>query len=224
MVRTCPFLLTVTLALLSGYIDTAVFVYMGGLFVAHVTGNFVLIGAALTADTAPMHGQATSLQLLSFPIFMASAFTTAVLCRWKRLVNEKHGLLWTFILLTLAAALASHFNLASDELVCLTLVAAMGLLNAFQKLDPNMGSPFTVMTGNVTAIAVNLGQAIFKDADDQSTPAPSVRKPLILALSFSIGCVGGAIGQSLSGLTSVALPSMVLGAALSLRMLRNSAA
>ncbi len=33
------------LAFMCGFVDTIVFVHMGGLFVAHVTGNFVLLGA-----------------------------------------------------------------------------------------------------------------------------------------------------------------------------------
>ena len=60
-------LLSLILAFLSGYIDTAVFVHMGGLFVAHVTGNFVLLGATVAGLESVGHGSSTVLQLISSP-------------------------------------------------------------------------------------------------------------------------------------------------------------
>ena len=35
------------LSFIAGYVDTAVFIGLFGLFTAHVTGNFVLIGSEL---------------------------------------------------------------------------------------------------------------------------------------------------------------------------------
>ena len=36
----------------AGYVDTAGFLALGGLFTAHVTGNFVTLGATLVHGTA----------------------------------------------------------------------------------------------------------------------------------------------------------------------------
>src|SRR5450830_964814 len=55
------------LAFLAGYVDTLGFVALFGLFTAHVTGNFILIGAAL-ADASQM---SILLKFLAFPAFIA---------------------------------------------------------------------------------------------------------------------------------------------------------
>jgi len=54
------------LALLAGYVDTVGFVALFGLFTAHVTGNFVLVGAEVAGVD-----QGVVLNLLAFPSFIA---------------------------------------------------------------------------------------------------------------------------------------------------------
>lgn len=54
------------LAFLAAYVDTLGFIALFGLFTAHVTGNFILIGAAL-ADTSQM---SILLKFLAFPAFI----------------------------------------------------------------------------------------------------------------------------------------------------------
>ena len=54
--------LLMALSLLAGYVDTAGFLALHGLFTAHVTGNFVTMGAALT------HGSSGAVaKLLALP-------------------------------------------------------------------------------------------------------------------------------------------------------------
>lgn len=55
------------LAFIAGFIDTVGFIALFGLFTAHVTGNFVLIGATLSDfSRAPV-----LLKFLAFPAFIA---------------------------------------------------------------------------------------------------------------------------------------------------------
>jgi uncharacterized membrane protein YoaK (UPF0700 family) len=45
-------LLPLALSLTAGYVDTAGFLALQGLFTAHVTGNFVTLGASLALGTS----------------------------------------------------------------------------------------------------------------------------------------------------------------------------
>ena len=59
------------MSFLAGYVDTLGFVALFGLFTAHVTGNFVLIGSELAH---PSHG--VLIKFVAFPAFILSvAFT-----------------------------------------------------------------------------------------------------------------------------------------------------
>ena len=58
----------VFLASIAGYVDTLGFVALFGLFTAHVTGNFILIGSGLTGV-----GQGLLIKWLAFPAFIAGS-------------------------------------------------------------------------------------------------------------------------------------------------------
>lgn len=56
--------LPIILSLNAGYVDTAGFLALQGLFTAHVTGNFVTLGAAIA------HGSSGIVsKLLALPVF-----------------------------------------------------------------------------------------------------------------------------------------------------------
>ncbi len=221
MAKGSLYVLPAALAFLSGYVDTAVFVYMGGLFVAHVTGNFVLIGMALGADSSVAHGDAVGLQIVSFPVFFVAAMLAAVLSArypWAR----AQTLLWLFAALTAGAAALAFATPIEPTWVCLILVVSMGLLNAVQRLDARLNPPFTVMTGNVTAVASALGNRMSGRYAKDSNAAKSMGKPLLLVVFFALGCAMGAFMQKYLGLASMALPALVLVAVLITRPLPNA--
>jgi len=204
------------LAFVSGFVDTAVFVAMGGLFVAHVTGNFVLLGATLAGATSGgAHEGAATLQLIAFPVFFISAMLApAIAAR----VPPQRG---TLVLLALATlllvlgALAAVLGLQPKAVIALGFASAMGLLNAAHRMDAKLGPPFTVMTGNVTAVAIEaahrLGLAPTTREGPVGAPAATM---LALVIAFALGCAVGALVERALGLGAMLLPSALLALAL----------
>src|ERR1700729_2561677 len=64
-------LLPLVLSLNAGFVDTAGFLALQGLFTAHVTGNFVTLGAALAFGTTGILSK-----LLALPTFCAMVLLT----------------------------------------------------------------------------------------------------------------------------------------------------
>src|ERR1700761_7671562 len=104
--------LPLMLSLNAGYVDTAGFLALHGLFAAHVTGNFVTLGASLALGTSG----ATS-KLLALPVFCLVVLGGRVFhyrligYRWPIL---RSLLLIMFMLFCLAAALAMSLGPFAD--------------------------------------------------------------------------------------------------------------
>src|ERR1700751_1701403 len=66
--------LPLLLSLNAGYVDTAGFLALQGLFTAHVTGNFVTLGASLALGTS-----GAVAKVLALPVFCAVVIATRLL-------------------------------------------------------------------------------------------------------------------------------------------------
>jgi uncharacterized membrane protein YoaK (UPF0700 family) len=149
---------------LAGYVDTLGFVALYGLFTAHVTGNFVLIGSELSH---PSHG-VLLIKFLAFPAFILGV----VVARLLTVAQEARGLranwqvLGTQLLLLagfmVAGLMAASGVTAIDPQGSWALAAGMlgamgmGVQNAAAKLQFGQLAPTTVMTGNVTQLVIDL--------------------------------------------------------------------
>src|SRR5436309_3130090 len=130
--------LPIVLAFTAGYVDTVGFVALFGLFTAHVTGNFILIGSELAN---PSHG--VLLKLLAFPAFIIGVVTArfVVLGVQRAGQNAAAVVLSTQVLLLIAFMLAGAWALpVTDSSAPRVLVAgmlgaaAMGVQNAGGRL------------------------------------------------------------------------------------------
>jgi uncharacterized membrane protein YoaK (UPF0700 family) len=68
-----------TLSWVAGYIDTAGFLGLNGLFTAHITGNLAVAGAEL----AGAREQTVWVRLAVIPIFIAAVVITSVITRTR---------------------------------------------------------------------------------------------------------------------------------------------
>ena len=202
------------LASVAGFTDTIVFTVMGGLFVAHVTGNFVLLGAALGGVTLPGdHDGIATLQILSFPIF-AAGVGIATIIHDRRPVGLATPVLWGVTALLGLAGLLVALGFGAVA-AALTATLAMGALNAAQRLAPRLGPPVTVMTGNTTALAITAARTVRRPSQQTTSGAPAdLRTGAALVIGFLTGCAAGALAGAFAGLTALVIPSLVLSATL----------
>ncbi len=176
------------LSFVGGATDTLGFSLLYQLFTAHVTGNFVLIGSAIAQK-----GESDLLlwaQLLVLPIFFITVLLTTLLIPEKVTVKTaKHFLGVQAILLILFLVFGFYYgneiNNMTATLIAAPAVIAMALQNMYPKfLFKKM--PFTtVMTGNVTTIAMNMGAGLKSKNNAQ--------KGISLHLYAAIGFVSGAL-------------------------------
>jgi uncharacterized membrane protein YoaK (UPF0700 family) len=154
-------MLPLLLSLTAGYVDTAAFLALQGLFTAHVTGNFVTLGASLALGTS-----GAVAKLLALPVFSAVVIAvrilSSLLSRQLRAVFEVMlGL--KMILLIVGAAFAIRFGPFHDGdswqaiSTGMVLVAAMAVQNAVHRIYLGSAPPSTLMTGTTTQIMMDLG-------------------------------------------------------------------
>jgi uncharacterized membrane protein YoaK (UPF0700 family) len=201
------------LATIAGYVDTLGFVALFGLFTAHVTGNFILIGSGLAGA-----GTGLLIKWLAFPAFVAGIVLARVLD--NQLLARGHGVR-ACALYVLQAALLTGFMAAGVLAAPITdsdapLTIACGLLgaaaNAHGRLTARSVVANTVMTGNVTQAVIDVFDLLFSPADAKARQAARSRlwRTLPPVAGFAIGAGAGAAGYLLASFWALQLPHAAL--------------
>ena len=203
----------IALGFLAGYVDTLGFIALFGLFTAHETGNYILIGAAL-ANPGSM---SILLKLLAFPAFIAGVGVTPVLIAWctarqVRALPLALGLqlvlLAAFMLCGMAAmplgATPSHLAMASG----LFGAVAMGVHSATSRLLLAELAPTSMMTGNVTQVVIDTVAWL----RGERGPGIGARcaKFVWPVLAFGVGCIGSAFAWHAVGFIALCVPLLIL--------------
>ncbi|HTD06709.1 YoaK family protein [Undibacterium sp.] len=205
--------LGVGLGFTAGYVDTLGFVSLFGLFTAHVTGNFVLIGSELAR---PSHG--VLIKFLAFPSFVGAVALTRMIVIWL----ERQGKTPLRTLLAVQIAFLAAFMLlgylalpiqSTDALLALLAgmagAAAMGVQNAASKLAFSDIAPTTVMTGNVTQLVIDLVDILRGSAD--AAVRGRMAKFLWPIVAFGLGAIAGAYAYLYAHFWALLLPIAILG-------------
>lgn len=198
------------LAAIGGYVDTLGFVALFGLFTAHVTGNFVLIGTELVRPSGGV-----LLKFLAFPAFiLAVAMSRLIALRCEtRGHSPQRSLFVTQAVFLLAFMLAGWYGSpmpSSHAPWALTAgllgTFAMGLQNGAGRLLLSKLTPHTVMTGNVTQLVLDLTDlAIGHGGAEEKL---RVKKMLWPIIAFALGAMLGALVYMQVGFLALA-PALI---------------
>jgi uncharacterized membrane protein YoaK (UPF0700 family) len=202
----------ISLGFIAGYVDTLGFVALFGLFTAHVTGNFVLIGSELVRPSNNV-----LIKFLAFASFVAAVACTRLYILWlerkqcaplRSVLGLQLVLLIGFMLIGAAALPLKAPDTPLALLAGAVGAAAMGVQNAAARLLLQNLTPTTVMTGNVTQLVIDLVDLARGGADD------TVRKRSVKffwpILAFGVGAIGGAFAYFYAGFFGLLLPMALL--------------
>lgn len=198
---------SLALAFISGFADALFFIHLGGLFVGLVTGNVVLLGLGLVGHEK---GGLRDLQIMTFPLFMVGAGLAAILVAWIKPLER--ATFWTLIIAAAAfatAALLAIFDAGPVSACALLAVVAMGMLTAIERLDPRLGPPFSLMTGNIAGLAVAAARRLIGYAEKPEEWGQSLTS-IILVFGFVMGCASGAFAQVKVGVAGMLFPALLL--------------
>lgn len=204
------------LAFVAGFVDAAAFIALTGLFTAHVTGNFVLIGAELVASSSGVVAK-----LLALPVFVGAVAGARILA----LALERRAfdpLPW---LLAVEVTLLAGFGLCgtvwsplggadSAALIAVGMlaVAAMGLQNAIGRLSLGHLAPTTVMTVSVSQAVIDATDLVLGRGPQRDQTRERFLRVLPAIAAFTAGALFGAFGIAHLAFGSIVLPLGVLTA------------
>ncbi len=149
------------LAFSAGVVDACTYLALFGLFVAQVTGSFVIVGVQLVdADRSAV------IRTLAIPVFFFAGFATAFLVAIAG--RERTALIWAiggemlmiagFVVVGLIGAPFRGANAPLAVAASVLGVGAMGMQSALVRLLMRGISSTNVMTTNTTQVALDLAQ------------------------------------------------------------------
>ena len=198
----------------AGYVDTAGFLALGGLFTAHVTGNFVTLGAALIQGNSGAVSKLLALPVFCLAVVLARLGSNALVARQKPPMRSLVAI--KVLLLVVAAVLMIVYGPFKDGdqppafAAGMLMICAMAVQNAMQRMHLPQLPPSTLMTGNTTQVMIDLAD-LFKGVlgDERRSVIARLQKMLPAIGTFALGCALGALGYVWLGMWSFALPPVL---------------
>ena len=225
-----PRIIPPLLSFTAGFLDSFTFLALYGLFVAQVTGSFVLAAAAIVTNE-----QSALTKLLAIPVFLLAAVATTSLA----VMLERRGraaLAWLlglecvvltgFLLTALIGAPLSDPNAASVTAASLLGLFAMGTQSATVRLLMRDVASTNVMTTNTTQIGIDASELVFAWQARRRAPADAAVAAAYAAararfgalfaimLGFLAGTAVGALAYVATGAWGLLLPLAIMYAIL----------
>lgn len=206
--------LPVLLSLNAGYVDTAGFLALAGLFTAHVTGNFVTFGASIVFGTSGALPKLLALPVFCTVIIVTRLISFALIKRRLPVMRTMLGL--KLALLIFAAVLAIRLGPFTDGgsaaaiVTGMILVCAMAIQNALHRIHLGSAPPTTLMTGTTTQIMIDLADVLHGVSGDASKMIRArMLKMGANVVAFALGCGAGAILFLGAGMWCFAIPPVL---------------
>jgi uncharacterized membrane protein YoaK (UPF0700 family) len=204
-----------TLTFNGGYVDTAGFLALQGLFTAHVTGNFVTLGASLAQGSSGVINKLLALPVFCIVVLLVRLVSVRAVQATATTLDALIGV--KVMLLAVAAALAAwlgpfqNADSVSGIVTGMTLVAGMAVQNAIHRVFFPKSPPTTLMTGSTTQIMIDIGDLL------GGALAPDVRSATLdrcvrLARSvciFALGCGVSALVYARLGTAVFLAPPLI---------------
>ncbi len=205
-------LLPLVLSLTAGSVDVISFLGLGGLFIAHITGNLVILATHMVTGRAAPLGH-----MLSIPVFVAVLALSRLLaagleetpCRSLRPL-----LALQFVLLAGFTAICVVQRAGLDPASLTTIVAgmlgvsAMAVQNALVQTSLVGVPATTVMTTDITIFVMDIGTILLSDDADKvafaRNRAARTWPPIV---GFTAGSSLGALLHAVMGPWSLVLPT-----------------
>jgi uncharacterized membrane protein YoaK (UPF0700 family) len=214
-------LLTFVLSVIAGSVDVIGFLGLGALFIAHVTGNLVIVAARAAAGE-----HAPAAHLLSVPVFIVALVAARLLA--ARLDRSGSAalrplLLLQFLLLSGLFAICIGVGSMADSNAAIMIVAAMlgvsamAVQNALVQISLKDTPSTAVMTTNLTRFVLDFGEVwLGRDPDGRAKASARARRTGLAIAGFVVGSCLGAWCQAHVGLWSLAVPTGLALAALAI--------
>lgn len=226
--REMPRFVPPLLSFVAGYIDVITFVALFGLYVAQVTGSFVIAGAQIVGHA----GEAALVTILAIPVFLLCAMLTTLFCYWLARRNRSQ-LGWS---LALEASLIAAFYFcvlknpaesanASWLLAAgLFALAAMGVQSALVRLLMRNVASTNVMTTNTSVLGLDAAEFLIAWSVKRKSPRSrkaldkfrKTRRGLYARARIMLGFLGGAalgvVAYHEAGVNSLIAPIGIVAA------------
>jgi uncharacterized membrane protein YoaK (UPF0700 family) len=215
--RLLPFVLSV----IAGSVDVIGFLGLGTLFIAHITGNLVILAARYVAGE-----HASAAHLLSVPVFIVALFAARLLAATLErfgIATLRPLLLLQFLFLAGFLAISMEVESPADPSGTVMIVAAMlgvsamALQNILVQVSLKEAPSTAVMTTNLTRFVVDLGEVwLGGDPGARAKAVARARRTGIAIVGFVAGSCLGAWCQAHVGLWSLVMPTGLALAALAI--------